>query len=103
MGRGALVVRVEEARGLKDPPKWMGVLRPAIRITLGDQRRTTNTVGGINGHAPIFGEEFAFPLTKHVAPATREELLVHVFTHGAGGEPRAGLNSGAFIGSGART
>ena len=98
--RGCLVVRVEEARDLANPQKWLGSLRPAVRVTLGDQRRTTNTSGGMNGHAPAFGEEFVFPLQKRMAPATREELLVHAFTHGAGGEPRAGLNSGAFIGSG---
>ena len=58
--------RVEEARDLKEPNAWLGDLRPVVRISVGEQRKSTQTGGGINGHAPTFGEEFVFPLQRCV-------------------------------------
>ena len=99
--RGSIVVRVVEARDLLDPEGWMGDLNPSARISIGDQRRVTATGGGLNGHAPLWGEEFIFPLQRHRAPATREELLVHVFAQGKGDLRTGRGEKGTFIGSGA--
>jgi len=100
--RGSLVVRVVEARGLVDPEGWLGDLNPSARITVGDQRRVTATGGGINGHAPLWGEEFILPLQRNRAPAIRQdELLVHVFAQGKGDLTAKCGEKGTFIGSGA--